>query len=295
MSIIQKIKNHFEKHTAEEEKVIETIEEIMDEREERGDDVLVDSEELLLLRNLFKLRDIRAGQVMIPRVDIVAISASATLSDLRDIVIRDKFTRLPVYDKSLDNIVGLVHVKDLLCQLFEHGRDTTVQEVMTHNVLFVPTSMRVLDLLREMQNKFTQIAIVIDEYGGTAGLITLEDLLEEIVGEIEDEHDALDTPPEITPLKQGAWAVDARISLDELEKTIGPFIANEDRDAQIDTLGGLVFHLAGRLPKRNEVIHHQSGTKFQVTRVDSRCIRKVKVTPASKKKTQTKKKTKSTR
>ena len=163
MKFIQKIKNHFEKHTAEEEKVIETIEEIMDEREERGDDVLVDSEELLLLRNLFKLRDIRAGEIMIPRADIISISATATLADLRDIVIREKFTRLPVYDKSLDNVVGLVHVKDLLCQLFEHGRDTTVQEVMTHNVLFVPTSIRVLDLLREMQNKFTQIAIVISQ------------------------------------------------------------------------------------------------------------------------------------
>lgn len=284
MKLIQKIKNHFEKHTAEEEKVIETIEEIMDEREERGDDVLVDSEELLLLRNLFKLRDIRAGEIMIPRADIISISATATLADLRDIVIREKFTRLPVYDKSLDNVVGLVHVKDLLCQLFEHGRDTTVQEVMTHNVLFVPTSIRVLDLLREMQNKFTQIAIVIDEYGGTAGLITLEDLLEEIVGEIEDEHDALDTPPEMTRLKNGSWGVDARIPLDELEKTIGPFISEEEKDAEIDTVGGLVFHLAGRLPKRNEVVRHQSGVKFQVTRVDSRCIRKVKVTPAPKKK-----------
>ena len=279
MNIIQKIKNRFEKHTAEEEKVIETIEEIMDEREERGDDVLVDSEELLLLRNLFKLRDIRAGEIMIPRADIIGISAGATLSDLRDIVIKEKFTRLPVYDKSLDNIVGLVHVKDLLCQLFEHGRDTTVQEVMTHNVLFVPTSIRVLDLLREMQNKFTQIAIVIDEYGGTAGLITLEDLLEEIVGEIEDEHDALDTPPEMTRLKNGAWGVDARISLNELEKAIGSFISEEEKDAEIDTVGGLVFHLAGRLPKRNEVIRHPSGVKFQVTRVDSRCILKVKVTP----------------
>lgn len=291
MKLIQKIKNHFEKHSSEEEKVIETIEEIMDEREERGDDVLVDSEELLLLRNLFKLRDIRAGEIMIPRADIISISATATLADLRDIVIREKFTRLPVYDKSLDNVVGLVHVKDLLCQLFEHGRDTTVQEVMTHNVLFVPTSIRVLDLLREMQNKFTQIAIVIDEYGGTAGLITLEDLLEEIVGEIEDEHDALDTPPEIERLKNGAWGVDARIPLEELERTIGPFISEEEKDAEIDTVGGLVFHLAGRLPKRNEVIHHSSGVKFQVTRVDSRCIRKVKVTP-TKKSSLPKKKTK---
>ena len=188
MGFIRKIKDKFDRHP-EEDRVIETIEEIMDEREERGDDVLVDSDELLLLKNLFKLKDIRAGQIMIPRIDIVGIPKTITLSEVKDIIIKDKFTRLPVYDKSLDNVVGVVHVKDLLCKLFEVGKDLTVQDVMTHNVLFVPISIRVLDLLREMQAKKTQIAIVIDEYGGTAGLITLEDLLEEIVGEIEDEYD----------------------------------------------------------------------------------------------------------
>ena len=277
MGLIQKVREHFDKHP-EEDKVIETIEEIMDEREERGDDVLVDSDELLLLKNLFKLRDIRAGQVMIPRIDIVGISLGTTLAEIKDIIVRDKFTRLPVYDKSLDNIVGVVHVKDLLCKVFEDGPDLALPDIITHNVLFVPTTIRVLDLLRDMQAKRTQIAIVVDEYGGTAGLITLEDLLEEIVGEIEDEHDALDDQPTLRAVRPNCWEADARVPLSELEKKIGSFMTEDDLAANLDTIGGLVFHLAGRLPKRNEVVRYGTRLKFQVTQVDSRCIRKVKIT-----------------
>ncbi len=277
MNLVHKIKELFEKHP-EEEQVIETIEEIMDEREERGDDVLVDPDELLLLKNLFKLKDIRANEVMIPRIDIVGISAAASLQELKDVIIRDKFTRLPVYEKTLDNIVGVVHVKDLLCKLFEAGRAVTVQEVMTHNVLFVPPSIRVLDLLREMQAKRTQMAVVVDEYGGTDGLITLEDLLEEIVGEIEDEHDALDAPPVLHTVKEGVWDADARILLKDLEDAVGSFVTEEDRAAEIDTIGGLVFHLAGRLPYKGEVIRHASGLKFQVIDLDARHIKQVRIT-----------------
>ena len=283
MGLIQKMRERFEKHP-EEDKVIETIEEIMDEREERGDDVLVDSDELLLLKNLFKLKDIRAGQVMIPRIDIVGIPLTATSDEVKNLIIRDKFTRLPVYDKSLDNVVGVVHVKDLLCKMFENGDNLTIQDIMTHNVLFVPTTIRVLDLLRDMQAKRTQIAIVIDEYGGTTGLITLEDLLEEIVGEIEDEHDALDEQPILRAIRSNCWVADARVPLPELEKALGSFLNEDEMAANLDTVGGLVFHLAGRLPKRNEVIRYGDNIKFQVTQVDSRCIRKVKITKVPTKK-----------
>ena len=275
MGFIQKVKDHFDKH-ATEDKVIETIEEIIDEREERGEETLVDSEELLLLKNLFKLRDIRAGQVMIPRIDIIGIPKSGSISEIKDLFIRDKFTRLPVYDKSLDNVVGVIHVKDLLCKLLESDSDISIADLMTNNVLFVPTSIRALDLLRDMQTKRTQMAIVVDEYGGTAGLITLEDLLEEIVGEIEDEHDALDSPPILRSVR-GGWEADARIPLSEIEKVIGSFTTEDDRAADIDTIGGLVFHLAGRLPTSNEIINHPSGLRFQATQVDSRCIRLVKI------------------
>jgi CBS domain containing-hemolysin-like protein len=277
MNIAQKIKDLFVRHP-EEEKVLETIEEIMDEREERGDDVLVDPDELLLLKNLFRLKDIRANQVMIPRIDITGISATAQLSEVKDIIIRDKFTRLPVYDKTLDNIVGVVHVKDLLCKLFEVGGPVTVQDVMTHSVLFVPPSIRVLDLLRDMQAKRTQMAVVVDEYGGTAGLVTLEDLLEEIVGEIEDEHDALDAPPVLNRIKDNIIDADARVLLKDLEDITGPFVSEEVRSADIDTIGGLVFHLAGRLPHKGEIIHHDCGFKFKIVDADLRCIKRVRIT-----------------
>jgi len=275
MGLIQKVKDHFDKH-ATEDKVIETIEEIMDEREERGDETLVDSEELLLLKNLFKLRDVRAGQVMIPRIDIIGVPKSGSIAEIKDLFIRDKFTRLPVYDKSLDNVVGVIHVKDLLCKLVESDAQISVADLMTNNVLFVPTSIRALDLLRDMQTKRTQMAIVVDEYGCTAGLITLEDLLEEIVGEIEDEHDALDSPPVLRSVR-GGWEADARIPLSEIEKVIGSFTTEDDRAADIDTIGGLVFHLAGRLPASDEIINHPSGLRFQAAQVDSRCIRLVKI------------------
>lgn len=282
--LIQRLKERFDKHP-EEDQVIETIEGIMDEREERGDNVLVEPDELLLLKNLFKLRDIRAGQVMIPRIDIVGIPATASLSEVKDVIIREKFTRMPVYDKTLDNIIGVIHVKDLLYKLFEVGHEATVREVMTHTVLFVPESIRLLNLLRDMQTKRTQMAVVVDEYGGTAGVITLEDLLEEIVGEIEDEHDALDAPLVLRLVKVGSWEADARVSLEDLEKTIGPFVTDMDRAAGIDTVGGLVFHLAGRLPAVGETVRHPSGLRFQVVQVDSRCIRKVKITRPTPRKT----------
>ena len=283
MGLIQKVREHFEKHP-EEDKVIETIEEIMDEREERGDDVLVDSDELLLLKNLFKLKDIRAGQVMIPRIDITGIPLTATAEEIKQVIIREKFTRLPVYDKSLDNIVGVVHVKDLLCQMLENGPDLMLKDIITHSVLFVPTTIRVLDLLRDMQAKRTQIAIVVDEYGGTTGLITLEDLLEEIVGEIEDEHDAPEAQPTLRIVRPNCWEADARVPLTVLEQTVGPFMSDDDDSLEnLDTVGGLVFHLAGRLPKRNEVVRYGNKLKFQVTQVDSRCIRKVRITRLTKK------------
>lgn len=276
MGMLYKFKSFFVKHP-EEEQVIETIEEIMDEREERGDKVLIDPDELNLLKNLFKLKDIRAGQLCIPSIDIVGISITATLKELTKIVIEDKFTRLPVYDKTLDDIIGVVHVKDLLCAVLERT-DVTIKDVMTNNVLFVPSSMRALDLLREMQAKKTQMAVVVDEYGGTDGLITLEDLLEEIVGEIEDEHDALDTPPVLHKIGNSVIQADARIRLLDLEERIGKFLTKVEREEELETIGGLVFHLSGKLPKIGDVITHSSGLVFQVLDADSRHIKQIKIT-----------------
>lgn len=274
--MFNKIKELFEKHP-EEDEVIETIEEIMDEREERGDDVLVDKDEMLLLKNMFKLRDKRASDVALPRAEISAIPLNAKPEEVKKIILRDKYTRLPVYDKTLDNIVGVLHTKDLLCSLFKN-EPLNLLTVMNRHVLFVAPSMRALDLLRDMQSKGIQLAVVVDEFGGTSGLITLEDLLEEIVGEIEDEHDLLDTPAELKRISPKVIEADARIELSKLEKMIGSFLTFEDKEAELDTVGGVVFHTAGRLPYKGEMITHSSGLKFQVVDVDARRIKKVRIT-----------------
>ena len=274
--MFDKIKDIFEKHP-EEEEAIETVEEIIDEREERGDDVLVDDDEMLMLRNVFKLRDKRASDIAIPRAQIVAISLHATEEELKKIVLKDKYTRMPVYEKTLDNIVGILHTKDLLGAVLEK-KPIDLSEIMNHHVVFVAPSMRGLDLLKEMQAKGVQLAVVVDEFGGTLGIVTLEDLLEEIVGEIEDEHDLLDSPPELKKISPRVIEADARVELSELEKMIGSFLTEEDKEAEIDTIGGFVFHIAGRLPYKGEIITHESGLKFQVTDVDSRRIKKVKIT-----------------
>lgn len=280
MNLIHKLKSSFVKHP-EEEQAMETIGSIMDEREERGDELLINPDELLLLKNLFHLRDMRANQVMIPRIDISGLPLSANLDDIKKIVLRDKFTRMPVYDKTLDNIVGVLHTKDLLCALLQ-GEEVSLQAIMTSSVLFVPPAIRTLDLLREMQAKRVQMAVVIDEFGGTDGLVTLEDLLEEVVGEIEDEHDALDDTVHLKQINNNLVEADARVYVDDLEEMIGPFLCPGDKTNDIDTIGGLVSHLAGRLPVRGEIIKHPSGVKFQIMDADARHVKKVKISHFSK-------------
>ncbi len=282
MTIFSKIKSFFVR-PPEEEKVLETIEEIMDERVERGDKVLIDPDEISLLKNLFRLRDIRAGEIRIPTIDITGINIDASSDELKRMMAEEKFTRLPVYEQTIDNIVGVIHVKDILCAMMEN-EEVSVKKLMTGSILFVPPSVRALDLLREMQEKKAQMAIIIDEYGGTDGLITLEDLLEEIVGEIEDEHDALDEAPVLHKIGNSVIQADARILLKDLEKMIGPFMTKKEKEEYVDSVGGLVFHLAGRLPRVGEKIEHSSGIVFQVLDVDARHIKKVKITKFNKRK-----------
>lgn len=286
--MFNKIKEIFEKHP-EEDEVIETIEEIMDEREERGEDVLVDKDEMLLLKNMFKLRDKRACDVVLPRGEICAIPLNAKPEEVKKIILRDKYTRLPVYDKTLDNIIGILHTKDVLYALLKQ-KPLNILDIMNRHVLFIAPSMRALDLLRTMQAKGSQMAVVVDEFGGCMGLITLEDLLEEVVGEIEDEHDILDEPPQLKRISPKVIEADARIELSRLEKMIGSFVTPDDKEAEIDTLGGLVFHTAGRLPFKGEVITHPSGIKFQIIDVDARRIKKLRLTHPIHRKKKTKKK-----
>lgn len=260
----------------EEDKVFETLEEIIDEREERGDAHLVDARELPMLKNLFRLRDVRAKDIMTPRVDMAAIPLKIRTTALAKYLKTEKFSRYPVYDGVLDNIIGVLHAKDVLFSLLEKKK-ISVKDLMKTEVLFIAPTMRALDLLKVMQRRQIQLAVVVDEHGGADGLVSLEDLLEVIVGEIDDEHDE---PEEemIERINATTLEVNAKIKLTDLEEQTGIHLNNTMVD-DIDTLGGFIVHLAGRVPSKFEVIHDQTtGVRFIILSSNPSHIEKVKMT-----------------
>ena len=266
--MFNKIKEMFDKHP-EEDEVIETIEEIMDEREERGEDVLVDKDEMLLLKNMFKLRDKRACDVVLPRGEICAIPVNAKPEEVKKIILRDKYTRLPVYDKTLDNIIGILHTKDVLYALLKQ-KPLNILDIMNRHVLFIAPSMRALDLLRTMQAKGSQMAVVVDEFGGCMGLITLEDLLEEIVGEIRDEYDS-DEEDAIEQLSEYEYMVLGSTNLDDVNDELEVEFESDD----YDTIGGYCLQLLDHLPEENETLFTEDGCVLKIMEVDKNRIERI--------------------
>ena len=233
-----------------------------------------DARERELLRNIFKLREISTYDVMVPRADIVAIAHDTPLPDLVKKMARESHSRLPVFRETLDDIAGFVHIKDVL-QFWGTDSPFKLDEIC-RRVLFVAPSMRVLDLLLEMRKTHIHMALVVDEYGGIDGLITIEDLVEQIVGEIEDEHD-VQASPDIVAEPAGSYLADARLPLDEFEATLGAVLTSAEREADLNTLGGLVISCAGRVPARGEVISHPSGLEFEVLDADPRRLKRLRV------------------
>lgn len=237
----------------------------------------VDDYERGLLSNILRLRDMTASDVMVPRADIIAIDEDTPLDSLIEAFTRCNHSRLPIYRGTLDDVIGMVHIKDVV----------TVQRVgtpfrlsrITRRILFVSPTMRVVDLLLEMRLKRTHMALVVDEYGGIDGLLTIEDVVEQVVGEIEDEHDD-DSTPEVVRLPNGEIITDARLALEELESALGVTLLDADDREEVDTVGGLVMGLAGRVPARGELIVHPQGWEFEVTEADPRRIKALKVRPA---------------
>lgn len=249
----------------------DVLDELIEEREEA--EVPIDDEERVLLANILELRSRTIHDVMVPRADIIAIDQGASLSEVIGILTKDNHSRLPVYGENLDDANGMVHIKDVLAW---HGMDEdfSLSNVL-RKILFVSPSMQVLELLLEMRVKRSHMALVVDEFGGVDGLVTIEDLVEEIVGEIEDEHDK-DIEPELVRENDGSFTADARVTLVMLESMAGKVFAEEDRE-DIDTLGGFVFSLAGRVPVRGELIRHPSGLEFEILDADPRRIKCVRV------------------
>ncbi|MEM8986075.1 MAG: hemolysin family protein [Pseudomonadota bacterium] len=219
--------------------------------------------------------------VMTPRADIVAVPVDASLPEILNIFDEAGHSRMPIYGDNLDDPIGMVHIKDIVGLLANpnEAEDIGAAPILSkvrREVIYAPPSMRVTDLLLQMQVSRVHLALVVDEFGGTDGLVTIEDLVEEIVGEINDEHD--DDDPTMTQTEDGAWEAAARIEIADFEETVGVSLdLPEGEEEDIDTLGGLVFTLAGRVPKRGEVIAHPEGLEFEILEADPRRIRRLRV------------------
>jgi len=232
-----------------------------------------DNHESTLLRNILNLKDLTAESLMVPRADIVSIDLTEDVDSVMAQICSANHSRLPVHNGSMDVIQGMFHIKDLMPHLLT-GSNPDLKELM-RPVLFVSPSIWVMDLLHEMRLKRRHLALVVDEFGGVDGLITIEDLVEEIVGEIEDEHDEMEMP-RFELIDDDTAISDARLELEDLEKLVGPLVDDSERE-EIDTVAGLVFSLAGRVPVRGEVIRHTCGLEFEVLEGDPRRITLLKI------------------
>lgn len=230
--------------------------------------------ERLLISNILRLKDKTADDVMIPRADIFAIDDSINFKQALEIMQHENHSRVPVYHQELDNIQGMLHVKDLISYI-GHSEDFDFGKVI-RQPLFIAPQIPVLDLLLQMRVHRIHLGLVIDEHGSIDGLITIEDLVETIVGDIADEHDE---PEANMIIERGnnTLDVDARAHLEDLEEKIGSFLTEEEKNSDMDTLGGLVFHLAEHIPTKGEVLTHPSGLIFRVLEADPRHIRRLRM------------------
>jgi CBS domain containing-hemolysin-like protein len=261
-----------------------------------------------MMLNIIEFSSLRVDDVMVPRVDIVAIEETDTMQDLLAKFIDANHSRIPVFRDTLDDVTGMIHVKDFLRWMTARGtrkrrssgaektdKPGTVaglsiaastlatnvnQAGLNREVLFVPPSMPATDLLVRMQASRTHLAIVIDEYGGTEGLVSIEDLVEVIVGDISDEHDT-DEDLEVRPVETGIYMADGRVDLSKLEALLAVDLLPEDEEEEADTLAGLIFKIAGRVPIRGEIIRHGSGLEFEVLDSDARRVKRVRINARS--------------
>ena len=236
-----------------------------------------DINEGLLLRNMLGLRDITAEDVMVPRADIVSVDIADSFDSVMRQISEASHSRVPAYEGGVDSIVGMLHIKDLLLHLLQEKQPAL--SGLLRPVLFVSPSIRLLKLLQEMRLKRQHLALVVDEYGGIDGLITIEDLVEEIVGEIQDEHDD-DETPHVEIAHDGSATANARLEISVLEDMFGDLLDESERE-EVDTIGGLVFSLAGRVPVRGEVIRHPSGLEFEILDSDPRRISLIRISGIS--------------
>ena len=269
----------FLKKNTENNNLKQSIETVLDS--DLKDTEGISKHERLMLLNILKIDGIRSSDIMIPRADIGAVELNDSFEKVLEVFIKEAHSRVPIYEKNLDNIIGMIHIKDLVNYQNQKKTETNFLQNLKREILEIPPSMPVLDLLLKMQLTRLHMGIVIDEYGCTDGLVTIEDVIEEITGEIEDEHDEKNLPMLIKS-SLNTFEASARIEIDELQKVTNVEFLNSYDNDDVDTLGGLIFSITGRVPQRVEIIKHTSGTTFEIKDADPMKIKSVKVTTPKK-------------
>ncbi len=252
----------------------DAIEELIDDNESSRPQSAIAAHERRLISNILQLRDLPVLDVMVPRADLVAINVNAPRDELMDILTQKPHSRIPVYKEDLDNIIGVIHMKDLVTHITSNT-PFEIKDVMREAMVVSP-SMRVMDMLLQMRQSKVHIAFVIDEFGGIDGLVTINDLISAIVGEIDDEFD-FDIAPQLIERPDGSAIADGRFPIEEFERRYGNIFEEDDANEEVDTLGGLVTYLAGHVPARGEVIRHSSGVEFEVVEADPRRIMRLRL------------------
>jgi CBS domain containing-hemolysin-like protein len=252
------------------DQIEEAIDEAEDEPIKRGD---LSPVERQMLRNLLHFGDRTVGEIAVTRGEIISVPSTVSFDQLIAAFAEAEHSRLPVRGEDLDEVIGMIHIKDVFKAQKDPSRPRTIESLL-RAPLFVPESMGVLDLLARMRTERVHLAIVVDEFGGTEGLVTIEDVVEEIVGEIEDEHDE-QAAGMLTLLEEGLWEADARVELEELARSVDARLATDDDE--VDTLGGLVFLLAGHIPKKGEYVIHSSGWRLEAVDSDPRRILRIRL------------------
>jgi CBS domain containing-hemolysin-like protein len=267
------------------------LRELIEDALARSKSDTLSGQERSMLRRILRFGKLTVEDVMVPRADIIAVDDTVTIDELMRVFRQAEHSRLPVFHQTLDDPRGMIHIRDLMSWITQQaeqgdgaGLDLSRVDLkrsvaalgLTRELLYVPASMAVLDLLLKMQTTRLHLALVVDEYGGTDGLVSIEDLVEEVVGDIADEHDVEDEPLIRSDPRLGMVA-DARTPIEELEKHLELELVSEELEEEIDTLGGLVFSIAGRIPARGELVRHPSGVEFEVLEADPRRIKKLRI------------------
>ena len=267
-SIIDQVRSLFKKKTeSSPESLLEKdFQELIDQGEEQG---LLTPEQGDMIQSIFEFKDTIVREIMIPRTEIIAVPQEASIQTIIDLMVKHGHSRLPIYKENLDNVIGLLHVKDLL-PYWGQPIDQSLPTEVIRQPFFVPETKKIVQLLKELRGQKFHMALVLDEYGGISGLVTMEDIIEEIIGEIEDEYDLQE--PRLTPLDEGRAEVDARLEIEDLENYFNLEIGERD----FESVGGFIIHLLGRVPKAGEKIFHQD-LEITVLEADSRRVRRLRI------------------